>query len=214
MSKDAPAEDAVAVVDDDAAVRDACVDALIAAGFRATGFASAHQMLAAAKRGALPGLVLLDLELPGESSFDALAAVRAVAPATSFVAFTGHAEDQWLFSALSAGCIGYVLKTDTVPIAEAVRQAAAGGAPMTPAIARRVVERLHRPAHEQAPALSPRELAVLTELAHGYRYEQIAQRLGVSLSTVRTHLQHVYVKLGVSTKSEAAARALRLGLVP
>lgn len=204
----------MAVVDDDDDVRVVCVSELEADGLRATGYRSAHDMLAAARTKALEALVLLDLELPGESAFEALAAVRARAPGTLFVAFTGHAEDEWLFSALTAGCIGYVLKTDTVPIAQAVRQAAAGGAPMTPAIARRVVERLHRAPNDQAPALSPRELAVLTELANGYRYEQIAARLGVSLSTVRTHLQHVYAKLGVTTKSEAAARAHRLGLLP
>ena len=202
------------VDDDDDDVRSACVSALEAEGLQATGYRSAHAMLVAAGAGSLESLVLLDLELPGESAFEALAAVRALSASTLFVAFTGHAEDEWLFSALNAGCIGYVLKTDTIPIAQAVRQAAMGGAPMTPAIARRVVERLHRPNEAQAPSLSPRELAVLTELANGYRYEQIASRLGVSLSTVRTHLQHVYAKLGVTTKSEAAARAHRLGLLP
>ena len=202
----------VAVVDDDAAVREACVDALRAAKLEATGYASAHAARQAANAGVLAPVVLLDLELPGESPFDTIRAVRAIDPDIVFVAFTGHAGDEWLFSALSAGCIGYVLKTDATPIAEAVLAAASGGAPMTPSIARRVVERMHRPV-EDAPSLTPRELEVLTALSNGYRYEQIATRLGLSVSTVRTHLQHVYVKLGVTTKSEAAARALRLGLV-
>jgi len=122
------------------------------------------------------------------------------------------AGDSRLFLALTAGCIGYVLKVDTNPIAATVRAAAAGGSPMTPAIARRVIERMHGPT-EEAPSLSPRERDVLEALAEGYRYQQIAARLELSISTVRTHLQSVYVKLGVTTKSEATSRALRLGVL-
>lgn len=202
----------VAVVDDDEVVRQACIDALVADGLDARAYASAHAMCAAAEQKTLPRVVLLDLDLPGESAFDAIRTLRRLNPEVQIIAFTGHAGDSWLFSALTAGCIGYVLKVDTTPIAATVRAAAAGGSPMTAAIARRVIERMHCPT-EDAPSLSPRELQVLEALAAGYRYEQIAARLELSISTVRTHLQSVYVKLGVTTKSEAAARALRLGLL-
>jgi DNA-binding CsgD family transcriptional regulator len=75
-----------------------------------------------------------------------------------------------------------------------------------------VLERFHAPV-EDVPSLSARERSVLAELARGFTYEQTALRLGISLSTVRTHVQNAYAKLGVKTKSEAAARALRLGIL-
>ena len=205
---------AVAVVEDEDDVRAACVASLRAAGLTASGYTTARAALDAAKAGQLEPVVLFDLSLKGESSFDAMRAIRGAAPGTLLVAFTGRVGDEWLFPALSAGCVGYVLKTDgSRPLAEAVLQAAAGESPMSPGIARRVLERMHRPLNEEAPSLSPREVQVLQELTEGYRYEQVAARLGLSLSTVRTHVQSAYAKLGVSTKSEAAARAMRLGLV-
>ncbi len=192
----------------------ACAGALARAGMEVHTYASCHAALEALARGELASLVVIDLEMPGESAFDAMRTIRAGSEGTILVAFTGHGGDEWLFSALVAGCVGYVLKHDaSLPIADAVRRAALGGAPMTEGIARRVLERFHAPV-EDVPSLSARERSVIAELASGYSYEQAALRLGISLSTVRTHVQHAYAKLGVKTKSEAAARALRLGILP
>ena len=204
----------VAIIEDDEDVRVACAGALARAGMEVHTYESCHAALEAQARGELASLVVIDLEMPGESAFDAMRTIRARSEGTILVAFTGHGGDEWLFSALVAGCVGYVLKHDaSLPIADAVRRAALGGAPMTEGIARRVLERFHAPV-EDVPSLSARERSVIAELASGYSYEQAALRLGISLSTVRTHVQHAYAKLGVKTKSEAAARALRLGILP
>lgn len=203
----------VALIEDEDEVRAACASALRASGIGVDPYPTCHAAIVAAEGGRLAPLVLIDLELPGESSLDGMRALRAHVPDLVLIAFTGHAGDEWLFSALVAGCVGYVLKHDaSLSIVEAVRRAAAGDAPMTPGIARRVLGRFHAPA-ETAPSLSEREQHVLAELAEGYSYEQAALRLGISLSTVRTHVQRTYAKLGVRTKSEATLRALRLGLL-
>ena len=203
----------VALIEDDDETRASCAEALRRAGMEVSAYGSCHEAIAALGAGTLPSLIVIDLEMPGESTFETMQTIRACVADAILVAFTGHAGDAWLFSALVAGCVGYVLKTDaSLSIAEAVRRAADGGAPMTAGIARRVIERFHAPP-ESAPSLSARERAVLSELAAGYSYEQAAARLNISLSTVRTHVQHTYAKLGVNTKSEATARALRLGLI-
>lgn len=204
----------VAVVEDDAEVREACIAGLARGGIDARGYASARAAVLAANRGELASVVLFDLHLNGESAFDAIRAIRRAAPDTLLIAFTGHAGDEWLFSALAAGCVGYILKTDmSMSIADAVRQAASGGAPMSSGIARRVLLSMHAPISADVASLSPREVEVLQLLADGYGYEQIAARLGIALSTVRSHVQNVYAKLGVNTKSEATARAVRFGLI-
>lgn len=203
----------VAIIEDDEEVRLACAEALGRAGMEVSVYASCHAAVDALARGALAPLVVIDLEMPGESAFDTMRTIRACSESTLLIAFTGHGGDEWLFGALVAGCVGYVLKHDaSLSIADAVRRAARGGAPMTEGIARRVLERFHAPV-EEVPSLSARERSVLAELASGFTYEQTALRLGISLSTVRTHVQHAYAKLGVKTKSEAAARALRLGIL-
>jgi DNA-binding NarL/FixJ family response regulator len=204
---------AVGLIEDEEEVRAACAAALRASGIEVQAYASCRAATLAAEQGRLAPIVLIDLELPGESSLEAMRSLRVHVPELVLIAFTGHSGDEWLFSALVAGCVGYVLKHDaSLSIVQAVRRAAAGDAPMTPGIARRVLTRFHAPV-ETAPTLSEREQNVLAELAEGYSYEQAALRLGISLSTVRTHVQRTYAKLGVRTKSEATLRALRLGLL-
>lgn len=203
----------VAVVEPDARERARVVEQLVAEGFAVRSFASARSALDAHDTGPLPSVVVTELDLSGESAFQAIRALRGVSPEVVVVAHTTHHSDDWIFGALVAGCIGYVLKADhDLSPSEAVAVAARGGAPMSDRVARRVVTRLHAPL-DIGPSLSVRERSVLAELADGASYEEAGARLGISLSTVRTHVQRAYAKLGVSTKSEATMRAVRLGLL-
>ncbi len=203
----------VAIVEPDANERARCFEALGANGIGVRTFASARSALDALESGTLAKILLTELDLSGESAFQSIRAMRTAAPDMIVVAHTTKDTDDWVFGALVAGCVGYVLKTDAVlDAATALEIAARGGAPMTDRIARRVVTRLHAPLDE-SPSLSVRERSVLAELADGASYEETGVRLGISLSTVRTHVQRAYAKLGVSTKSEATMRAVRLGLL-
>jgi DNA-binding NarL/FixJ family response regulator len=124
---------------------------------------------------------------------------------------TVYEDDDHVFEALRSGATGYVLKT-TPPdeLLEAIRQLHAGGSPMSSGIARRVVETFHRPplAPEDEAPLTPREEEVLALLVQGYRYREIAERLFVSIDTVRTHVRHVYEKMHVRSRAEATIKYL------
>jgi len=148
----------VALIEDNAEIRALCVAVLEDAGFDCDAYDSARASLVAAQGGSLAGIVLVDLELPGESSFDAIRALRALAPASVFIALTAHAGDDWLFPALKVGCAGYVLKSEAVHrLGEVLREIAGGGTPLSPPVARRLVTSFQ--AHTDDPlGLSAREL--------------------------------------------------------
>ena len=127
---------------------------------------------------------------------------------------TGYRDDERLYGSLRAGAAGYVLKTAQLgPVFEAIRSAADGGAPMSPGIARRVVEHFRQTAAEETAAemneLSRRENEVLAALAKGRRYREIAEEQGLSEHTVRTYIRRIYGKLAVTSRSEAVAKFLR-----
>lgn len=171
----------------------------------------ALRALAAAR----PDVAMVDLGLPGMSGIEGVRAIRERAPATHVLILTVHDDDAHVFEAICAGASGYLLK-DTPPaqLLEAIAELGAGGAPMSPSIARRVVSTFHRVA-PPAPAqrLSPREVEVLDLLAHGHSYKTAAGALGVSIDTVRFHVRHIYDKLHVHSKSAAVRTALQQGLI-
>jgi DNA-binding NarL/FixJ family response regulator len=203
----------IAVVEPDPSARTSLLDALSTHGISARAYASARATLDALESNALPRLVLFELDVAGESAFQAIRAMRARSRDVVVVALTRQDSDEWIFGGLVAGCVGYMLKDDAdLEPAHAIEIAARGGAPMSDRVARRVVTRLHAPL-DDTPSLSARERSVLAALADGASYEEAGTRLGISLSTVRTHIQRAYTKLGVSTKSEATMRAVRLGLL-
>lgn len=160
-------------------------------------------------------VVIMDLQL-GDSmdGITATAAVRRRFPATMVLVLTLFEEPDVVFQALRSGAVGYLLKSaEPHVIVEAIEEVAAGGAPMTGTIARMVIERFHgeagAPLAGPSPldALSRREAEVLAALASGYRYKEVAARLGVSHNTIRTHVRHIYEKLHVHGIQEAMARA-------
>jgi DNA-binding NarL/FixJ family response regulator len=129
---------------------------------------------------------------------------------------TVHGEDQNVFDALCAGACGYLLK-DIEPsrLLAAIREVYEGGAPMSPEIARRVVSMFQRftPPKVEHSGLSVRELEVLTMLSEGDSYKTCADRLAISIDTVRFHVRHIYERLHVHSRTEAVIKALRKGWI-
>jgi DNA-binding NarL/FixJ family response regulator len=164
---------------------------------------------------ARPDVAMVDLGLPGMSGIEGTRAIREQAPLTHVLILTVHDDDAHVFEAICAGASGYLLK-DTPPpqLLAAIRELASGGAPMSPAIARRVVSTFHKVAPPVADQrLSPRETEVLDLLAQGHSYKTAAAALAVSIDTVRFHVRHIYDKLHVHSKSAAVRTALRHGLI-
>lgn len=154
-------------------------------------------------------VVISDIGLPGTNGIDLLRKLRPFMPDVQFMLFTVHDDDLRVFEALKAGANGYMLKSST-PIAmlEAVRELVQGGAPMSASVARRLVDHL-RPsslASGEHEALTPRERKVLDLLSEGLLYKEIAQREGLSISTVKAHIHSIYKKLHVGSKEEALER--------
>jgi DNA-binding NarL/FixJ family response regulator len=162
-----------------------------------------------------PDLVLVDLGLPGMSGIDGIRILRERHPSLPLVALTIYDDNDRVFDALCAGASGYLLKS-TPPhrLLEALREAVEGGAPMSPAIAGRVV-RLFRELRPQRPAcrLTPQETELLRLLVEGHHYKTAASAMNISINTVSFHLKNIYAKLHVHSKSEAVAKALRQRLV-
>ena len=163
-----------------------------------------------------PNVVLMDIHLPGESGIACTARLREKMPDLHVIMLTVYKDIKMIFQALKAGACGYVLKrSDESEILEAIAEVRAGGAPMTSEIARMVVRAFgnspQKPhASHGTDQLSDREMEILALIAEGCPNKEIASRLFISPGTVRTHLMHIYEKLHVHCRTEAAAKYLRL----
>lgn len=161
-----------------------------------------------------PNVVLMDIHLPGESGIACTARLREKMPDLQVIMLTVYKDIKMIFQALKAGACGYVLKrSDEKEILEAIAEVRAGGAPMTGEIARMVVRSFMEEPKAHDPAgthqLSARELEILALVAEGCPNKEIAARLFISNTTVRTHLMHIYEKLHVRCRTEAAAKYFR-----
>src|ERR1051326_458996 len=207
----------VAIVEDDARVRDA-VRQLIDAdpGFRCRGvFESAEQALRTL--GGTPAdILILDIHLPGMDGSDAVELFHERFPSMRIVMFTAVEDDRRVFTSLCNGATGYVLKT-TPPekLLQSVRDARDGGVPMSREVANKVVElsRRMRPRELLADPLTPTEVRLLTYLSEGDSYDGAARRMQISINTVRDHVRSIYEKLQVHSKSAAVSKALRAGII-
>jgi len=163
-----------------------------------------------------PDVALLDIELPGMSGIEGVRRLKQRFPSIQILMLTVFADNDHVFEAICAGASGYLLK-DTPPdrLTEAVRELVAGGAPMSPEIARKVVGMFSRvaPRRSEDHKLSPREVDLLKLLAEGHSYKTAARALSISIDTVRFHIRNIYDKLHVHSKSEAVILALRQGIV-
>lgn len=158
---------------------------------------------------AKPDVVLMDIYLPGISGIECTARLKAVLPRTQIVMLTAVDDDELVFQALQAGADGYLLKrTKPSDPRAALLDVFTGGAPMSSEVARRVIESFRRPVRtrDEVMRLSPREEEVLVLLSRGYSNKEIAEQLGLSVDTVRSHLKHIYEKMHVRSRTEAVAR--------
>jgi two-component system nitrate/nitrite response regulator NarL len=177
-------------------------------------FASMEEALPSLERDP-PDVLLTDIGLPGISGIEGVRRYRARHPDALVLVLSVFGDDGHVFEAICAGASGYLLK-DTRPDAlrQALHELLAGGAPMAPDIARRVVAMFRRfPSTPREHDLSPRELDVLRALGRGHSYKTAALALGMSIDTVRFHIRSIYAKLHVHSKSEAVVEAIRRGIV-
>jgi len=162
-----------------------------------------------------PRVVLVDINLPGMSGIDCIRQLSPQLESTHFLMLTIYQDSETIFAALAAGAHGYLLKpVDPDELAAAVRSAGSGGAPMTSAITRKLIDFFHQPMPGQPAgddtALAPREREVLDQLSCGLSYKEIGEVMGCSYSTINTHLQRIYRKLHVRSRSEAVAAYFKL----
>ncbi len=159
-----------------------------------------------------PDVTLMDIELPGMSGIECIRVLKAQLPKLQIMMLTIYEDDEKIFNSLAAGASGYILKkTPPDKLLEAIRDLHHGGSPMSGQIARKVVhafQQRREPNHATAE-LSKREQEILSYLAKGYLYKEIAAALSLSVETVRTHLHHIYEKLHVHTRTEAVLKYLQ-----
>lgn len=159
-----------------------------------------------------PDVALVDINLPGMSGIECVAKLKAKLPQLHVLMLTTYEESDLIFDSLRAGANGYLLKSmPPDELIAAFEEVQAGGAPMSMQIARKVVQHFHRAQSSDAEVekLSPREYEVLALLAQGRLYKEIADQLGISLGTVRTHQRRIYEKLHVQSRTEATLKFLR-----
>jgi len=169
-----------------------------------------------ALEGERPDVVLVDIGLPGMSGIDGIQLIKARFPDLPVLMLTVYNDDERIFAAMCAGACGYLLKkTPKARILECINEVLDGGAPMSPEVARRVIElfRRFRPARDANHGLTRQEMRLLALLGEGHHYKTAAAELGITINTVSSHMRHIYEKLQVHSKSEAVAKALRQGLI-
>jgi DNA-binding NarL/FixJ family response regulator len=163
-----------------------------------------------------PDLVLTDIGLPKMNGIEGTRILREKFPALPIIVLTVHDENDKIFQALCAGANGYLLKnTSPTAIIEAINEVLNGGSPMSPSVATRVVNlfRQFAPPEKSDVRLTDQEKKILKMLTEGHHYKTVAYELGISGGTVSFHIQNIYQKLQVHSKSEAVAKALRESLV-
>jgi DNA-binding NarL/FixJ family response regulator len=162
-----------------------------------------------------PNVIIMDIDMPGKGGIIGVQQAKNSNPLVNILMFTVFEDEEKIFACLQAGANGYLLKkTPPSQLIEAIFDVQAGGAPMTPEIARKVLKSFQE--KKVAPpefTLSPREMEILACLSKGNTYKYMAYELNISIETVRTHLKHIYDKMHVNCGTEAVAKALRMRLL-
>jgi DNA-binding NarL/FixJ family response regulator len=213
----------IAIVEDDVGLRETLQQIFqSAAGFRVVAAFQDGETALRQLADEHADVVLMDIHLPGMSGIECLRKLKALSPGTKVIMVTVYDDNDNLFRSLVAGADGYLLKRSTrLRLLESVREIATGGAPISPQIARRMVEYFHQlqntevAAPGQAAAVAPdlqsltaREQQVLAKLAEGFAPKEVAGELGISWDTVRNHITNIYAKLHVHSRSEAILKYL------
>jgi DNA-binding NarL/FixJ family response regulator len=159
-----------------------------------------------------PDLVLMDIGLPGMSGIECVRSLKAMLPALPIVMLTVYDEGEYLFNSLKAGASGYLLKRATgEKLVEAITEARLGGVPLTRQMAGKMAQYFQQLGATSCAmeTLTKRERETLALLAEGFRYKEIADRLGIAIETVREYVRNVYRKLHVSSRTEAVVKYLK-----
>ena len=207
----------VAIIEDQREIREGLKELIDGAeDFRCSAtFGSVEEVLPRIGRD-LPDVVLVDIGLPGKSGIEGIRLLKERYPELVLVVLTVFDDDRRIFDAICAGASGYLLKKTPAPrLIQGIRDAAAGGAPVSPEIAARVIAlfRQTRPAAPEDHDLTPHEVRVLKLLVDGHNYKTAAVELSVTVNTISFHMRRIYDKLHVHTKSDAVAKALRSQIV-
>lgn len=199
----------IAIFEDNDALRESLVYLLKnASGYDVIGDYNNCLDAATVVRVYKPDVVLMDIDMPGRNGIEGVRAVKEARPETSVIMYTVFEDDEKLFQCLCAGANGYLLKkTSPSHLFEAIQQVVDGGAPMSPSIARKVLNSFQHGKSRQYQ-LSAREVEVLQLLIKGYSAKMIAAELSISFDTARFHLKNIYSKLHVNCGKEAIAKAL------
>lgn len=163
-----------------------------------------------------PDVVLMDIDMPVVSGIAATALIRQRFPSIAVLILTVYEDDEKIFDAILAGATGYLLKkTPPARILESIREVMEGGASMSASIVKRVLTFFNKRENDNAAEymLSPREISILKCLVNGDSYKMIADHCDISIGTVRSHINNIYKKLHINSKSEAVAKALKERLV-
>ena len=206
----------VSIVDDEVDLRENIAGYVDAAkGFKCISVHSNAKDALAHLPTEKPDVVLMDINLGGMSGIECVRLLKPLMPGTQVVMLTVFEDTEKIFSALSSGASGYLLKRlSPVKLLEAIREVHEGGSPMSAPIARKVVQSLQptksaTAANDDASTLSPREREVLNGLAEGQAYKQIGDKMGLSIHTVRNYIRRIYQKLHVRSCGEAVAKYLQ-----
>ncbi len=174
-------------------------------------FESVEAFLDSLNEDNLPNVVLMDIGLPGMSGISGIKIIKERYPDIDIVMLTVYNDPNRIFDSLCAGASGYLLKTTPLPeIRDAIKELHEGGSPMSPQIARRVVDFFHpRISGLPESPLTDREKEIIAGLVDGLSYKMIAQRLHISIETVRYHIKNIYRKLHVHSKVQLISKSMR-----
>ncbi len=207
----------VALIEDQRTIREGLATLIDSTmGFACSGcYASMEEALPRIKAD-IPDVVLADIGLPGMSGIEGIRILKDRHPALPILMLTVYKDDDRIFQAVCAGARGYLLKkTPPARLLEGLREIVNGGAPMSPEVARRVLETFQRvrPPEHVDYHLTPHELRLLRLLVEGHNYKTAAQEVGTTVHAISFHMKNIYEKLQVHSKSEAVAKAFREQLI-
>jgi len=203
------------IYEDDNELREGLAQYLSASGqFEIAGSFSNCDTIQTDLRELAANLILMDIDMPGRNGIEGVRLAKADHPDVSILMFTVFDDDKKIFDAICAGADGYLLK-NTAPdrLIEGLRDVYAGGAPMTPSIAKKVLQAFPKKQKDSHEPLTAKELEVLQLLVAGKSYKEVASAAAVSVDTVRTHIRHIYAKLHVRSMSQAVAKAINQKIV-
>ncbi len=202
----------IAVVEDDNTVREGLKILLDGSeGIRCVAACSSGEEAVGLLPGLQPNVVLMDINLPGMNGIECVLTLKLAHPAMQFIMLTVFENSENIFNSLKAGASGYLLKhTPPAKLIESVIEVYRGGSPMSTEIARKVVQSFQSRGSKSKVMnlLTKREEEILSSLAKGFLYKEIADHLNISMDTVRSHIRHIYEKLQVNSRTEAVIKYL------